>query len=69
MSTAEEVLMVSAKEGIGIAELLEAIVNVSRRRPRDPAAPLRALIFDSCYDRYRGAIRLCASSMARCVKA
>jgi GTP-binding protein LepA len=52
----EEILSVSAKEGTGVPALLEEIV----RRvppPRGVAdAPLRALIFDTYYDRYRGAI-------------
>ncbi len=52
----EEILRISAKEGANVPELLEAVV---RRipAPRGVAdAPLRALIFDSYYDRYRGAI-------------
>jgi len=53
---AEEILRVSAKEGVGIAELLEAIIRRVRVPAGDPDAPLRALIFDSYYDRYRGAI-------------
>src|SRR6266513_26395 len=52
----EEIRRISAKEGTNVPELLEAVV---RRipAPRGTAeAPLRALIFDSYYDRYRGAI-------------
>jgi len=52
----EEILSVSAKEGTGVPELLEEIVaKVPPPRGRDDA-PLRALIFDSYYDRYRGAV-------------
>jgi GTP-binding protein LepA len=52
----DEILMVSAKEGIGISELLEEIVRKVPAPEGDEKAPLRALIYDSYYDRYRGAI-------------
>jgi len=52
----EEILRISAKEGTDVPELLEAVVQ-RIPPPRGVAdAPLRALIFDSYYDRYRGAI-------------
>ncbi len=52
----EEILLVSAKEGVGIDALLEAIIARVPAPSGAPAGPLRALIFDSYYDRYRGAI-------------
>jgi GTP-binding protein LepA len=51
-----EVLHVSAKEGTGVDFLLEQIIRRIPSPKGDPEAPLRALIFDSYYDRYRGAI-------------
>src|SRR5215212_2510052 len=52
----EEILAVSAKEGTGVPALLEAIVARVPPPRGKLEAPLRALIFDSYYDRYRGAV-------------
>jgi GTP-binding protein LepA len=52
----EEVLHVSAKEGLGVPELLEEIVRRVRPPEGDSEAPTRALIFDSYYDKYQGAV-------------
>ena len=52
----EEILRISAKEGTGVPELLDAVVRRVPSPRGDHEAPLRALIFDSYYDRYRGAI-------------
>ena len=51
-----EVLRVSAKTGEGVAELLDEIVTQVPAPVGDPAAPARALIFDSVYDTYRGVV-------------
>jgi len=52
----EEILHISAKEGTNVPDLLEAIVQRIPPPAGKRDAPLRALIFDSYYDRYRGAI-------------
>ncbi len=52
----QSALQVSAKEGIGIDALFAAIVSRLPAPAGDPDAPLRALIFDSHYDSYRGTV-------------
>ncbi|MHB8838679.1 MAG: translation elongation factor 4 [Gemmatimonadaceae bacterium] len=52
----EDVLLVSAKEGLGIPELLEEVIRKVPAPKGDLTAPLRALVYDSYYDKYRGAI-------------
>ncbi len=52
----EEILLSSAKAKIGFEAILEAVVNKIPAPKGDPNAPLQALIFDSVFDAYRGAI-------------
>ncbi len=54
--SADDILRVSAKTGEGVPELLDAVIERIHPPAGDPDAPLRALIFDSHYDQYRGVI-------------
>jgi GTP-binding protein LepA len=52
----DQILRVSAKEGVNVEEILEAVVRQIPPPRGDTKAPLRALIFDSHYDSYKGVI-------------
>ncbi|MCI8614245.1 elongation factor 4 [Parablautia intestinalis] len=60
--------LISAKNGIGIDEVLEAIIEKIPAPSGDPDSPLKALIFDSLYDPYKGVIVFCRIMEGRVAK-
>ncbi len=65
---AKDALLVSAKTGVGIHEMLEAVVDRIPPPVADREAPLSALIFDSWYDTYRGVVVLVRVMTGRIAK-
>jgi GTP-binding protein LepA len=54
----EDCLLISAKTGLGVVEVLEGVVTKLPSPAGDPTAPLRARIFDAWYDSYRGVVAM-----------
>ena len=65
---AQDAPLISAKNGVGIEEVLEAIVEKIPAPKGDANAPLQALIFDSIYDSYKGVIVFCRIMNGRVAK-
>lgn len=65
---AQDAPMISAKNGIGIEEVLEAVVKRIPSPSGSPDNPLQALIFDSLYDSYKGVIAFCRIKEGRVKK-
>ena len=61
-----EAVQCSAKTGLGVDDVLEAIVEKLPPPSGEVEGPLRALIFDAQYDPYRGVILLCRIQLALC---
>ncbi len=65
----DDVLRVSGKTGVGVAELLDEVIRQVPPPVGDPDAPARAMIFDSVYDTYRASSPTSVSSTARSCRA